>query len=231
MNRRPFTVNRINSIHLSKKLPDMKLLYTIVICSFFQFQTIAQDQNLLFTNVSYAFFGTGDLSGTAIGLDYHRSIWNRLGVHLGFSKATGKGDNTLRQIGENNQNAITNITFTGDGDHVSDLANYTTALLGINYKVVDQTGQVLLVNTGLNYKQFQYNYLAGYLAENINGQGVAEQITIQSTALVADKETGIYFGLDYLYVLNNSLTIGIHGVVENSSNILSKAGLSIGYRF
>lgn len=209
----------------------MKLLLSIFVGLLLQFQVTAQDNNHLLTNVSYAFFGTGDLSGTAIGLDYHRTLWSRFGLHLGYSKATGQGDNTLQTIGRDNRAVVTNLTFDGNGDQTSDLANYTTYLIGVNYKVADGDKHILLASGGLNYKQLQYNYLSSFLAENVNSQGLAESVSIRNTALVAEKETGFYFGLDYLYVFDNSISLGLHAAVENSDNILSKAGLSLGFRF
>lgn len=209
----------------------MKLLLSLIICVCAFFQTMAQGQNYLFTNASYAFFGTGDLSGTAIGVDYHGTLFGRFGIHAGFSKATGKGDNTLSNIGTINRAVITNLSFDGSADHVSDLASYSTYLLGINYKVADGQKHTLLVAGGLNYKQLEYNYLAGFLAENVNAQGQAESITIIGNSLVAEKETGFYLGLDYLYAFENALTLGLHFSVENSSNILSKTGISLGFRF
>ena len=209
----------------------MKLLFAFIICVCAFFQTSAQGQNYLFTNASYAFFGTGDLSGTAIGIDYHRTLFGRFGIHAGFSKATGKGSGTLDRIGSNNRPLVTNISFDGNADQVSDLASYNTYLLGVNYKVADGQKHTLLVAGGLNYKQLEYNYLAGFLAENVNPQGQAESVTILGNSLVAEKETGFYLGLDYLYAFENALTLGLHFSVENSSNILSKTGISLGFRF
>ena len=209
----------------------MKFSLSFIFCISLCFQTIAQDQNYLFTNASYAFFGTGDLSGTAIGLDYHRTLFSRFGIHLGFSKATGKGSGTLDRIGSNNRPLVTNLSFDGNADQTSDLANYNTYLLGVNYKVADGQKHTLLVAGGLNYKQLQYNYLSGFIAENVNGQGQAESITVLGSNLVAEKETGFYVNLDYLYAFENNLTLGLHFSVENSSNILSKTGISLGFRF
>ena len=171
------------------------------------------------------------MSGTALGVDYHRTLFGRFGVHLGFSKATGKGSSTLDRIGSNNRPLVTNLSFDGNGDQTSDLANYNSYLLGINYKVADGQKHVLLATGGLNYKQLQYNYLSGFLAENVNPQGEAESITVLGSNLVAEKETGFYVGLDYLYAFDNALTLGLHFSVENSSNILSKTGISLGFRF
>ena len=209
----------------------MKLLLPIFVGLLFQFQATAQDNNHLITNVSYAFFGTGDLSGTAIGLDYHRTLFGRFGLHLGYSKATGQGDNTLQSIGTQNRGVLTNLSLDGNGEQASGLANYNTYLIGVNYKVADGNKHILLASGGLNYKQLKYNYLSSFLAENVNNQGVAESVSIQSTTLVAENEAGFYIGLDYLYVFDNSISLGLHFAVENSSNIVSKAGLSLGFRF
>ena len=73
--------------------------------------------------------------------------------------------------------------------------------------------------------------MSSFLAENINNQGIAESISIESTSLTAENETGFYVGLDYLYVFDNSISIGLHLAAENSNNIVSKAGLSLGFRF
>jgi len=209
----------------------MKFSLSFIFCIGLFFQTTAQDQNYLLTNAAYAFFGTGDLSGTAIGVDYHRTLFGRFGLHLGFSKATGKGSGTLDRIGSNNRPLVTNLSFDGNGDQTSDLANYNTYLLGVNYKVADGQKHVLLATGGLNYKLLQYNYLSGFIAENVNAQGQAESISVLGNNLVAEKETGFYVGLDYLYVFDNALTLGLHFSVESSSNILSKAGLSLGFSF
>ena len=207
----------------------MKLVQLICLCLLVQFSSKAQDQNYLSTNISYTFFGTGDLQGTAIGLDYHRTLWKRLGFHLGYSKATGQEDrlNLIR----NNQDVISNAIFIGNDNNASDLANYQTYLVGLNYKITAGARQTLFVSGGLNYKTLTYNYIGAVLFENIDPQGNAEQATILDYQFLAEKEVGIYGGLDYLFVFDNSVSLGLHFVVENSSNILTKAGLSIGFRF
>lgn len=214
------------------KSNNMKLVFTIFLGILLQFQTNAQNKNHLFTNFSYAFIGTGDLSGNAIGLDYHRTVWSRFGVHVGFSKATGSGDGTLRRaLSNNSNNSIGNLTIRGNGNQLSDIAIYSTYLIGANYKVTDGQKHILLASGGLNYNQLKYNSLGGTLFENFNDQGIAGTVTITDTSVSAYDETGFYFGLDYLYVFNNSISIGLHLAVENSDNIAYKAGLSLGFSF
>lgn len=218
-------LNNIKSI-------DVKLLLSIIVGFLIQFQATAQDKNHLFTNISTSFFGSGDLSGNAIGIDYHRTLWTRFGVHAGFSKATGTGDGTLRfALSLNNSEDITNLFISGNGNQVSDLASYNTYLIGANYKVTDSNKHILLASGGLNYKQIKFNSLGGVLFENIDPQGRAESVTITDTRVSAENETGFYFGLDYLYVFDNSISFGLHLAVENSDNIVSKAGLSLGFSF
>jgi len=205
----------------------MKFLLSFIFCIGLFFQTTAQNKNYLSTNVSYAFFGTGDLSGTAIGLDYHRSLFGRFGIHAGYSKATGKGNSNL--FGLNPNNAIgTNLEFNGNGSPSSNLANYQTFLLGVNYKVADGKRNVLLASVGANYKDIQNIYISNSTRTSIEGMTTLE---VQNIILNAEKEVGLYFGLDYLYVFNNSITLGLHLAVENSSNIVSKTGLSLGFSF
>jgi len=209
----------------------MKLLLSLFVGLLLPFQASAQNNNHLLTNVSYAFFGTGDLSGTAIGLDYHRTLWGRFGIHLGYSKATGRGDNILQSIGSGNIGVLNNLSLSGNDEQASDLANYNTYLIGVNYKVADGDKHILLASGGLNYKQLRYNFISGFSLQNINAQGIAESATIESTSLFAEREAGFYVGLDYLYVFDNSISLGLHLAVEDSSNIVSKAGLSLGFRF
>lgn len=208
----------------------MKVVFSFLFFLTLSFQIFAQEQNHLFTNVSFGFFGTGDLKGTAIGMDYHRTLLVRFGVHLGYSKTTGSGEGTLGNINNENRQFIDNLLFDGSSEFAGDIANYDTYLIGINYKVADGSKHILLASAGLNYKNIKYNYLSGFRVEE-NLDGSIEAISIIGNNLVAETEVGFYGGLDYLYVFDNSISLGIHLAVENSSNILSKAGLSIGFRF
>lgn len=205
----------------------MKIFLPFLLCITLHFQTTAQDQNYLFTNFSCAFFGTGDLSGTALGIDYHRTVFNRFGIHVGYSKADGRGDNNLFGV-DLTDTEVPDLFFEGNGTPSSNLASYQTLMLGLNYALVDNQKSVFLVSVGGNFKNIQNNYLL----TSLRGTGTGESIlTIENNRLLAENEVGIYGGVDYLYVLDNSMTLGLHVAVENSDNILSKMGMSVGFRF
>jgi len=94
--------------------------------------------------------------------------------------------------------------------------------------VTDGRKNVLLASVGANYKDIQNIYISSSTRTSIEGLTTLE---VQNIILNAEKEVGLYVGLDYLYVFNNSITLGLHLAVENSANILSKTGLSIGFNF
>ncbi|MEM6316236.1 MAG: hypothetical protein AAF960_01120 [Bacteroidota bacterium] len=85
-----------------------------------------------------------------------------------------------------------------------------------------------MVSADANYKNIQNSYLISGLLSNGQGNSL---LMYDRTILNAQREIGWYVGLDYLYLLDNAFSLGIHLSVENSSNILSKVGVSIGYNF
>jgi len=190
--------------------------------------SIAQENNYLFTNVSYTFFGTGDLQGSSVGIDYHRTIWKRFGLNVGFSRTSGSGKNNSIF---STPSLISNASFTGDSGFADGIAVYNTYILGATYKVSDGRNQVLFATFGLNYKNLKYNYIGITRFDNVDPSGVSQEISIRSYNFVSDKEMGLYGALNYHFYVTPTVSFGLHLAVENSPNMLSKLGLAVGYRF
>jgi len=206
----------------------MKNLILVIFSLFVSNQMFAQQKNYVLTNYSFSFMGTGDIRGSAIGIDYHRNLKGRFGVHLGVSKASGGSNFLLFPDSENFRNGTSNVTIQGTGTS-DNIAQYNSYMAGLSYKVADGEKQVLLVGLGLNHKRFKQSYIdlvTTSFDSNSEPIIMAEQFT-----LVNENEWHGYLSIAYHYYVADNFSLGLHLSVEPGANIISKAGLALGYRF
>lgn len=182
-------------------------------------------KNYVLTNVSYAFFGTGDLSGSSLGINYHRMITNRFGLNAGYSKASGNGSGIINLI---DGYRLREVNTTGE-NIAFETGNYNSLNLGLTYKILNGTHQNLLLGGGLNYKSLHYNYVnSAYFESQPDG---TTDVYITGTEYNNEKEIGYFISVDYLVFFKSGFGLGVHASVENSDNILSKVGASLAYKF
>lgn len=193
----------------------------VIIFSFVSYSSDAQEagsKNYLLSNISYSFFGSGDLSGSAIGITYHRMFLDKFGANISYSKATARGG----RINFTQNDSIRNVIIDGNSA-AFEVASYHSANIGLTYRTTAGERHALLAGAGLNYKSLIDNYL--YSIQNNN-----HTVTI-GNYYYSSKEIGFHVSLDYLFFVAKDFAIGIHGAMEISPNILSNAGISLGYRF
>ncbi len=197
------------------------LTFTVIIFSFVSYSSDAQEadsKNYLLSNISYSFFGSGDLSGSAIGITYHRMFLDKFGANISYSKATAQGGRAYFTQND----SIPNVIIDGSSP-AFEIALYHSANIGLTYRTTAGERHALLAGAGLNYKSLIDNYI--YNIQNSEHASTIENYYHSS------KEVGFHVSLDYLFFVAKDFAIGIHGAMEISPNILSNAGISLGYRF
>jgi len=195
----------------------------IILLSLLTYSSNAQEansKNYVLSNISYAFFGTGDVSGSAIGVAYHHMFFDKFGANISYSKATAHSsglldfyeDYTIENVNTSGENIAFNVSL------------YNSANVGLTYRVTANSRHELLAGAGLNYKSLKYNY------PSFVGQS-EDVLTIYNYDYNSSREAGFYVSLDYLFFVTESFSVGIHGAYENTPNVVTSAGLSLGCRF
>ena len=205
-----------------------KILFFIISLIFIVEQTMAQQttthKNYATVNISYAFFGSGDLNGTAIGLDYTRMASKKFGIHFSYITADGSSPEFTEKY---ERDKLGNIELGGDAGHAVAIALYKMLNLGLAYKVSDETDKnILFAAVGLNYKRIKDNYPSN--VGRINGQ---EEVGILSYKFVSLNEIGFFISLKYLHFINEHLTIGFHAIAQPIGNTVNNVGITLGSRF
>lgn len=198
----------------------------------FLFAQIGTDaNNYLTTSISYSFYGTGDISGNALGISYTRMVADRFGFQVGYSKATGQSEGLLEfdNLQGNQEPPYWNIRLEGDKTFAFDMANYHSYNAGIAYRVTDGDKSTLLVAAGANFKRVRYNYINQTFP--IRESGSDRELIMIGSNFSSRSSLGFHVTLDYLFFVADDFSIGIHGSFENTEDVLTNGGISIGYRF
>jgi len=180
--------------------------------------------NYININYGYAFFGTGDENGTALGVDYTRMVSKRFGLRLNYTSADASSPGfTSRYTPEE----LGNITLRGDGGHAVSVSLYKMLNLGVVYQVSDQTQKnILHTSAGLNYKKAKYNY-----PSNVGDPYQEGQVSIRHYQFVSENEIGFFVDLKYLHFIKEHFAIGFHGTMQPGGNIVSNVGVTLSNRF
>lgn len=209
----------------------------LIVCILFclPFINYGQTQkNIVLTDYSFAFLGTGDVRASNIGINYHRFVTNRLGFNVALNKTSGRGGDFLLQS-EDGIIDFVNLRFQSNDDVVhTAIADYTIANIGISYRVNESTNQSLIIAAGLNHKWIQSNRISAYQSFSSNGGDLGMPqtiITLQSFDVQQERELAPYVAIDYVYYLFGDVSLGLHLAVNAGGNIVSSAGMNIGFRF
>ncbi len=188
----------------------------------------AQTQkNIVLTDFSFSFLGTGDVRATSIGINYHRFFSKRFGFNAAINKTSGRGGDIffgpeVSQIQFDNLRIISN-----DNVIYTSIADYTIANIGASYRVNESTNQSLIVAAGINHKWIQSSRISGNSSIVENGR----EFIIANIEIQQERELAPYVAIDYVYYLFGDASLGIHLAVHAGGNIVSSAGLNVGFRF
>lgn len=199
------------------------LLVTALLSSTQLFAQQSPYNNYLYCNISYAFFGSGDFSGSSIGINYTHMMSKRFGAQISYKVATGgKPEFTNRYTND----MLTNIRLVGDSGHAVSYAFYKMINIGPTFRISDNDKNQLLISAGFNYKQVKDSYVGNY--NNLNGDG---QITVNEFVFTSENDLGGFLQLQYLYFIKDNFSIGFHVGTQPSGNIVHDFGVTIGSRF
>lgn len=194
-------------------------LVLLMMCSSF---TFGQSDQYLSTSYGFAFFGSGDLGGTSLGVNYARILYKRLGVHGGLLKSTGSG-NFLPE------GTVINVSRVGSNTS-SNIATYNTVNLGVVYRATDGTKQSLFLKGGVSYNSIRNN--------RVDSFGTPRDIDIPdgsievfSYSLVRATNIALHIMIDYQQYIDDNFFLGLHLASYPGEDIHSHAGVSLGLRF
>lgn len=207
-------------------------IFMLATSSSFLFAQMGSDaRNYLTTSFSYSFFGTGDISGNALGISYTRMVASRFGVQVGYSKASGQSEGILgfENLISDQEQPYYNLRLEGDRTFAFDMANYHSYNAGLAYRVTDGETSTLIVAAGANLKRVRYNYVNQTFP--VSAEGWDEELRLIGVDFNSRSSLGFHVTLDYLFFVADDFSIGLHGSFENSEDLLTNGGISIGYRF
>jgi hypothetical protein len=179
------------------------------------------------TDYSFSFLGTGDVTATSIGINYHRFFSKRFGFNAAISKTSGRGGDLFLGPGDS-QIQFDNLGIVSNDNVIyTSIADYLIANIGVSYRVNESTNQSLIVAAGINHKWIQSIRINGNSSFVENGR----EFIIANIAIQQERELAPYVAIDYVYYLFGDASLGIHLAVHAGGNIVSSAGLNVGYRF
>jgi len=206
-------------------MKNNKLILGITLLVLFTYSSNAQEtnsKNYVLSNISYAFFGTGDISGSAVGVAYHHMFLDKFGANISYSKASAHSSDS-RSFPEDY--TIENADERGN-NFAFDISSYNSANIGLTYRTIANPRHELLAGAGLNYKSTKNNYPN---ATSYNHDD--NTITILHYTFEGYRDIGFYISFDYLFFIKEHFSIGIHAAYENTPDVLTSVGLSLGCRF
>jgi len=186
--------------------------------------------NYLNTNINYAFFGSGDLNGTAIGLNYVRMASKRFGIKLNYASANGNSEGRL--LFDRTPDQIINVIFEGDSGFAVSYSHYNMFNAGPVFRISDGADHIMLTSVGLNFTRAKHSYPSGTRITEDSFNTDKPEYILSGYNFSSINGIGGYVSIDYLYFIKNNFSIGFQGAIHlSTADIVSSVGFTLGSRF